>query len=67
VTSSVAATVADFLRGLRRRLLVDVEQDHARALAREAGGDGSPDAGRGTGDDGDVVFQKRHGVSLCFF
>jgi hypothetical protein len=29
----LAAGIADFLRGLGRRLLVDVEQHHPRALA----------------------------------
>src|SRR5262249_26068745 len=46
-----AASVADLLRGLRRRRLVDVEQHDARALARKAGGDRAADAGGGARDD----------------
>ena len=56
----LAAGIADFLRGLRRRLLVPVEQHDARALAGIAERDGAPDAGACTGDDGDLILEKGH-------
>ncbi len=65
-TLGLAAGVADLLRRLRRRLLVDVEQHHPRALARIAERDGAPDAGAGAGDDRDMVPEKGHGVSSVF-
>jgi hypothetical protein len=59
-TFRLAAAIANLLRGFARRLLVDVEQHHARALARIAGCDRAPDAGACAGDDRDVVFEKGH-------
>ena len=58
----LAAGVADFLRGLRRRLLVPVEQHDARALAGIAERDRAPDAGACAGDDGDLILEKGHGA-----
>ena len=60
-TLGLAAGIADFLRRLGRRLLVDVEQHDLRALAGIAGRDRAPDAGACAGDDGDVVLEKGHG------
>jgi hypothetical protein len=63
-TLGLAAGVEDLLRRLRRRFLVDVERHHARALPRITGRDGASDAGAGSGDDGDMVGEKRHGHFL---
>jgi hypothetical protein len=62
----LGAGVANFLRGLSRRLLVPVEQHHAGALAGVAQRDGAPDPGACTGNDGDVILEKRHGISSAF-
>ena len=62
----LAAGVADFLRGFRRRLLVHVEQHDPRALAGVAVRDRAPDAGACAGDDGDMILEKGHGRFLCF-
>ncbi len=61
------AGVADLLRGFRRRLLVPVEQHDPRPLPRIAVRDGTPDTGACTGDDGDVILEKRHAAFLCFW
>ena len=63
----LAAGVADFLRRFGRRLLVHVEQHHARALAGIAVRDRAPDAGACAGDDRDVILEKGHGGFLCFW
>ena len=60
----LAAGIADFLGDVGRRLLVHVQNHHARALAGIAVGDRAPDAGARTGNDGDVVGEKGHGVSF---
>jgi hypothetical protein len=54
----LAAGIADRLRGLGRRVGVNVERGHARALARVAEGDGAANAGAGAGDDRNVVLEK---------
>ena len=66
-TFGLGAGIADFLRGLRRRLLVPVEQHHAGPLAGVAERDGAPDTGACTRDDGDVILEKGHGHFLCFW
>ena len=58
----LAAGIADFLRGLGRRLLIPVEQHDARPLAGIAERDRAPDAGARTGDDGDMILEKGHGA-----
>jgi hypothetical protein len=62
----LAAAIANFPRGFACRLLVDVEQHHARALAGIAGRNRAPDAGACAGDDRDMVLEKGHGVSSAF-
>ena len=54
----LAAGVENVLRRFGRRLLVDIEHHHARALARIAQRDGAADAGACAGDDRDVIFEK---------
>ena len=60
----LAAGVADFAGHAGRRLLVHVEQHHARALAGIAFRDRAPDAGACAGDDSDVILEKGHGCFL---
>jgi hypothetical protein len=62
-TFRLAAAIANLPRGFARRLLIDVEQHHARALARIAGRNRAPDAASCAGDDRDMVLEKGHGAS----
>src|ERR1700738_4491199 len=59
-TFRLAAGIANLLCRFGRRLLVDVEQHHPRALAGITERDRAPDAGSCAGDDRDMVLQKRH-------
>ena len=58
----LGAGVANFLRGLSRRLLVPVEQHDPRALAGVSVRDRAPDAGACAGDDSDMILEKGHAV-----
>ena len=54
--------------GLGRRVAVEVERDHPRALARIADRNRPPDPGARAGDDRDMVGEKGHGgVPLVLF
>ncbi len=60
----LTAGAPDLLGCFRHRIAVHVEQHHARTLAAIPHGDGAPDARACTGDDGDVIVEEGHGVSL---
>ena len=56
-----AAGGADLLRHRLGAVEVQVGDHRVRALGRQAAGGGRADAGRGPGDDGDLVFEPSHG------
>ena len=61
----LAAGFADVRGRFGRRLAIDVERGHGRALAGVAERDGAADAGACAGYDRDVILQKSgHGLSF---
>ena len=48
-------------RGRLAELGVDVDDDDARALGGENGGDPASDPARSAGDDGDLIGERLHG------
>ena len=58
------AVRADLFDGAAARILVDVGDDDARTVGREAFGDGEADPLRSAGDDRDLVL-KRHLSPPC--
>ena len=55
---------AQALHRLGARLLIAISDEDKRARLRERGGDGRADAGAGPGDEGDFIFQRKHGARL---
>ena len=60
----LATGAADFFRGLLGCLFVDIEQCDLGAFAGIAGGDRATDAGRGTRDNSNMVFEQGHEIFL---
>ena len=63
LVDGAASRRLDHVYGFPTAVVVDVGDDDGGAIARISHGDGSADAGRAAGDDGDLAGEKVRGWS----